>query len=287
MHLRDWYDLTRLDHGILWGTAVIIGASLAYRGFPPLKFVFLGFSIPVLIEVGIFALNDYIDIDSDILNKRRDRPLTRHAIPTQYPLYFSLAVLPVSIVLGVLTGLKNPFLIVVTFIVLGILYNVKLKELPLVKNFIMGLCIAAPLVGGNLLITNEILPVIMVLSICAFTAGFGREVLKDMMDTFGDKSVGCTTFPILFGLRRSAILVSSLIVTAGIFILLPFFYPFDQFYYHDPFYLIPACATITLIIICVHSLFKDTSQKNIQVLRKRTLNIIELGMVTFIAGALL
>ena len=286
MHLRDWYDLTRLDHGILWGAAVVIGASLAYRGFPPLKFVFLGFFIPVLIEVGIFALNDYIDIDSDILNKRGDRPLTRHAIPTQYPLYFSMAVLPVSVVLGVLSGLKNIFLIVVTFIVLGILYNVKLKELPLVKNFIMGLCIAAPLIGGNLLVTNEILPVIVILSICAFTAGFGREVLKDMMDTLGDKSVGCTTFPILFGLRKSAFLVSSLIVIAGIFILLPFFYCFDQVYYYDPFYLIPACATITLIIMCVHSLMKDTSRKNIQVLRKRTLHIIELGMITFVAGAL-
>jgi geranylgeranylglycerol-phosphate geranylgeranyltransferase len=287
MHLRDWYDLTRLDHGILWGVAVVIGESLAYRGFPPLKFAVLGFVIPVLIEVGIFALNDYIDIDSDILNKRNDRPLTRHAIPTQYPLYFSLAVLPVSIVLGVLTGLTSPLLIVVIFIVLGILYNVKLKELPLVKNFIMGLCIAAPLIGGNLLITNEILPVIMVLGICAFTAGFGREVLKDMMDTLGDKSVGCTTFPILFGLRRSAVLVSSLIVTAGIFILLPYLYPFDRFYYHDPFYLIPACATNVLIITCVYSLIKDTSHKNIQVLRKRTLHIIELGMVTFIVGALL
>lgn len=287
MRFRDWYDLTRLDHGLLWGTAVLVGEILAYRGFPPIHYAVLGFVIPVLIEVGVFALNDYLDLESDILNNRSDRPLTRDVIPQQYPLYLSLAVLPLAVVLGVFMGLAKPFLILMIFVILGILYNIKLKELPLVKNGVMGLCIAAPLLGGNLVVKDDILPIIMILGCAAFTAGFGREVLKDMMDTVGDKATGCKTLPIMIGLHNSAVIVSLLFLAAGFFVLIPFFYPFDYFYFHDPFYLVPACVTTAVIVYCVYSILKDTSCENVKMLRKRTLHVIELGIATFIIGAFL
>jgi 4-hydroxybenzoate polyprenyltransferase len=171
------------------------------------------------------------------------------------------------------------------FVILGILYNVKLKELPLVKNGVMGLCIAAPLIGGNLVVTDEVLPIVLILGCAAFTAGFGREVLKDMMDTVGDKATGCRTFPIIVGLKYSAVIVSLLLLAAGVFVLLPYVYPFDYFYFHDPIYLVLACATTAVIIYCVYSVLKDRSCENIKMLRKRTLHAIELGIVTFIAGA--
>lgn len=287
MHLRDWYDLTRLDHGFLWGIAVLVGEGLAYRGFPPLSYVILGFTVPVLIEVGIFAMNDYLDVESDVLNNRTDRPLTRHAIPQQYPLYLSLAVLPLSVVLGFFTGLSKPFFIVVVFVILGVLYNVRLKGIPMVKNVVMGLCIAAPLIWGNLVIREEILPVIIVFAAAAFTSGFGREVLKDMMDTVGDKATGCTTLPVLFGLKSSAVVVSLLFLAAGFFILLPSFYYLDTLYYRDVYYLIPAGATFGIVCFYVHSLLKDTSYENVKRLRKRTLNILEMGILTFVLGAIL
>lgn len=285
MHFRDWYDLTRLDHGLLWGAAVLVGESLAYRGIPPTKYAILGFVIPVLVEVGIFALNDYLDLESDILNNRFDRPLTRKVIPQSYPLYLSLAVLPLAVALGAAMKLLS-FLIVTSFVVLGVLYDVKLKELPLVKNSIMGACIAAPLVCGNLFITDHLLPVVVILGAAAFTSGFGREVLKDMIDMEGDRVRGCKTFPIIFGMRSSAVMIASLLTAACFFVLLPYFYPFDYFYYHDLFYLVPACATSGLSLFCGYSILKDTSRENVKNLRKKTLVLLEMGILTFVIGAL-
>lgn len=287
MHLRDWYNLTRLDHGLIWGAAVVAGEFIACQGFPPPAYVILGFIIPVLIEVGIFTLNDYIDVESDILNNRIDRPLTRKAISKQYPLYVSMAVLPVAAVLGAMMYVLKPFIIVIGFIILGLLYNIKLKEVPMVKNMVMGLCIAAPLVGGNLVVSNRVLPVIMFFGTAAFISGFGREVLKDMMDVVGDRACGCVTLPIIFGLKKTALIVSSSLIGACGFILFPYFYPVDPSFYHDTLYLSLAFLTSSLSLYCAYSVSKSQSMNNIQWLRKRSLNILELGIVAFITGAIL
>lgn len=287
MHLRDWYNLTRLDHGLIWGAAVVAGELIACQGFPPPGYVILGFTIPVLIEVGIFALNDYIDMESDMLNNRTDRPLTRKAISKQYPLYVSITVLPVAAVLGAMMYVFKPFVIVMGFIILGLLYNIKLKEVPMVKNVVMGLCIAAPLVGGNLVVHNHVLPVVMFFGIAAFISGFGREVLKDMMDVVGDRACGCITLPIMFGLKKTAWIVSSSLVCACGFILFPFFYPVDPSFYHDTLYLFLATMTSALSLYCAYSIFKNQSLNNIQWLRKRSLNILEVGIIAFIIGAII
>jgi len=287
MHLRDWYHLTRLDHGLIWGAAVVAGEIIAYGGFPPLSYAILGFVIPLLIEVGIFALNDYVDVESDILNKRKDRPLTRNTISKQYPLYLSLAVLPVAAVLGAMMYLLMPFLIILLFIGLGILYNVKLKAVPLVKNSVMGLCIAAPLIGGNLVITDEVLPIVIIFSVAAFISGFGREVLKDMMDMVGDEASGCKTLPIIFGLKKTAWIVSFSLISACIFIVFPFFFPVDSSYFHNAPYIMVSLLACALSFYCAYSICANQSLENIKLLRKRSLNILEIGIIAFILGAIL
>ncbi|MBU6997758.1 MAG: UbiA family prenyltransferase [Theionarchaea archaeon] len=286
MHLRDWYDLTRLDHGILWGAAVVVGEILAYRGIPPLQYIILGFAAPLLVEIGVFSLNDYMDRESDILNNRIDRPLVRGAFPRQYPLYIALVMLPGAVVVGFISSLMVPLILVILFSALGVLYNVKLKGVPCVKNCIMGVCIAAPLLGGNLIVEDEILPVVALFATAAFLLGTGREILKDMMDTAGDKATGCRTLPLLIGSKNSARIVFSLFLVSCVVILFPCGYPCDSFYFHDILYLISACITCGLTVYCACSLLKDWSRTRVVLLRKRTFNILELGVFTFLLGVL-
>ncbi|MBU7013316.1 MAG: UbiA family prenyltransferase [Theionarchaea archaeon] len=286
MHLRDWYDLTRLDHGILWGAAVVVGEILAYRGFPPLQYIILGFFAPLLVEIGVFSLNDYMDRESDILNNRVDRPLVRGAIPRQYPLYIAVVMLPGAVILGFVSSLAIPFVLVILFSALGVLYNVKLKGVPCVKNCIMGVCIAAPLLGGNLIVEDEILPVVALFATAAFLLGTGREILKDMMDTAGDQATGCKTLPLMVGSKNSARIVFSLFLVSCIIILVPYAYPLDSLYFHDTVYLISACATCGLTIYCARSIMKDWSRSSVAILRKRTFHILELGVLTFLVGVL-
>ncbi|MBU7023639.1 MAG: UbiA family prenyltransferase [Theionarchaea archaeon] len=226
-----------------------------------------------------------MDKESDILNNRVDRPLVRGAIPVQYPLYVAVVTLPGAMVLGFISN-PTTFFLVTVFTVLGVLYNVKLKEVPCVKNCIMGVCIAAPLLAGNLFVKDEILPVVVLFAAAAFLLGTGREILKDMMDIKGDNATGCKTLPLLIGPENSARIVFSLFLVSCIIILFPYGYLFDGFYFHDPLYLTAACITCGVTMYCAYSVVKDWSRSNVVLLRKRTFHILELGIFTFLVGVL-
>ena len=62
-------ELTRLEHGIMYGIAVIIGIVLVVglEQIVALSAVF-GFFTALFIEMGAFALNDYIDLQADRIN---------------------------------------------------------------------------------------------------------------------------------------------------------------------------------------------------------------------------
>ena len=79
------WQLTRLEHGIMYGVGVILGALLSADDARTLTLladpcILLGALVALLVEAGSFALNDYCDFEVDILNSRTDRPLVRGAL---------------------------------------------------------------------------------------------------------------------------------------------------------------------------------------------------------------
>lgn len=247
MGLRDWYDLVRFEHGIMWGLCVLIGEFLAYEGVPPAKPLLLGFFVPILSEMGAFALNDYADYEKDNINKRMDRPLVRGTIRKEHALVVAVVTLAAAFLLG-LMFVGKAFVILVVFLVLGVLYDIKLKQYSALKNLTLALCVAIPFPAGNIIIQDTIVPMVWFITIVAFIVGFGREVMKDLMDVEGDRATGVKTFPMIIGERASAMIVVILYVLTVFLTLPPFIMGISDIYYLNPFYgvLILVCDLLLL-----------------------------------------
>ena len=69
--LKAVWELMRLGHGIMLFLGILIGSVIALEGvsLPNWDKFILTFFTALFLEASTFALNDYFDLDIDILNK--------------------------------------------------------------------------------------------------------------------------------------------------------------------------------------------------------------------------
>jgi geranylgeranylglycerol-phosphate geranylgeranyltransferase len=99
-------------------------------------------------------------------------------------------------------------------------YNIKLKKFPLIGNIVVAIVLALSFIYAGLAFSN-VSPLILPAAL-AFGLTLIRELVKDMADIIGDKSVGLKTFPIIFGEKKTIILCVVLSVLLGIGAFIPF-----------------------------------------------------------------
>ena len=81
---------------------------------------------------------------------------------------------------------------------------------------------------------------VVIYALFAFFMTLVREVIKDMEDLKGDNSFGCKTLPIVWGIRKTKILIYViLIVFGGVVIVLNQLYQALPFKYHLIFLFVP------------------------------------------------
>ena len=187
--LKAVWELTRAEHGLMYGFGVLIGIVIA--GGSTCETAILGFLIALFLQAGTFALNDYCDLESDIANRRMDRPLVRGELRKEDALLTACFTTALGIICAVFLTilLKNVilFLLVLILAALGILYDIKMKEFLAVSNMYIAFTMAVPFIFGGLISEpGGIKLPILILSSIAFLAGFGREVMKDIADIKGD-----------------------------------------------------------------------------------------------------
>ena len=194
--------LFRIEHALMLAVAVLIGELLSGT-LPALPLLLCSLAVPVFIEMGSFALNDYFDVKTDRANKRADRPLASGEISTKAAL--ASAILCYAI--GIAAALPLPpaaLCITLIFALLSIAYNFKLKELPLVGNLYIAASMAIPFLFGNLVVAPALYPMIWAVALVAFVAGLGREVIKSAEDMKGDvKHRNARTLPVVIGKKNS------------------------------------------------------------------------------------
>ena len=161
--LKAVWELTRLEHGVMYGFGVIIGIIVAggdlYESvlifgvslLVPSRTALFGFFAALFIQAGAFALNDYCDLESDIANLRRDRPLVRGELRKEEALIIAILASALGIVCA---SFLNPLLFSLALIsaVLGILYDIKFKEFLAVSNLYIALTMAIPFIFGGLIV---------------------------------------------------------------------------------------------------------------------------------------
>jgi len=213
--------LFRIEHALMLAIAVLLGELLS-GSLPALPLLLCSLAVPVFIEMGSFALNDYFDVKTDKANKRSDRPLASGEIsPPRALLAASLCY-----IIGIAAALPLPsaaLYITLLFAFLSIAYNFKLKELPLIGNIYIAASMAIPFLFGSLVVSPGISSYIWAIALVAFVAGLGREIIKSAEDMEGDvKHRNARTLPVVIGKKNALLVAAALYALLVPFSLSPF-----------------------------------------------------------------
>ena len=281
--VTEFLKMTRFEHAIMYALAVLIAETIALGSIPPLDdpVIILSLFVPILIEMAAFSLNDYLDIETDRINNKKT-PLVKGTISPKFALYFSFFAFIAATALAFFIN-TIVFVFVLLFNILAILYNWKLKDMPLAGNIFIGLSMAIPFILGNLVIYPWLLPVPVILAIMAFIAGVAREIVKSAEDMKGDvKARRSKTLPVVIG-EKPAVLVASLLYI--LFIPLTF----------APFFVGLSLNLVSLGIIVIADgvllgiiflLLTNPSPQSYKKARKLTLAVFTAGMIAILIASL-
>ncbi|MCH8326467.1 MAG: geranylgeranylglycerol-phosphate geranylgeranyltransferase [Bacteroidetes bacterium] len=201
-------------------------------------------------------INDIFDIETDKLN-RPERVLPKGELSKQ-------TALVVYIMFVLLSGFISFYVNAVVFkIIIGtniilFLYSFALKRTILLSNVIVASVVGSAFILGASAVDNikaGYIPFLFALLI-----NFGREIVKDMEDIKGDTAQGMKSFPSVFGLKSS-----KLVILLSSFSLIIFtFYPYVFNLYGLTYFLFILIIVDPFLIFIIYKLFKDDSVENLK-----------------------
>ncbi len=283
--LKAIWDLTRLEHGLIYAVSFIVSLIIAYHsiGLDPVL-VIAGVVAIVAAEMGAFALNDYFDVEVDRQNNRTDRPIVRGDITRREARMIAIVAFVVSVVAGCFMGNLGALVVIVVLILFGILYDYQLKEYGLPGNVYIAFTMAAPFLFSSMLFKGS--QVLLLLAAIAFLVGLGREIMKGIMDVEGDALRDVRTVARVYGTRTAKYASVALYLISVLLAPVPFVFNIDEHYYGNLIYAVPAAvASLVLLYVCVQ-LLRGHDRKTISQARQVTLIGMVVALVAFLAGAL-
>jgi len=175
--IKAIWDLLRLEHGFMYALGVVVGIVVSSGLDFNFEHAFFGILTAIFCQASAFALNDYLDYEVDLANRRFDRPLVRGDLSRNSALLIGIVLAPLGFLSAYAISL-NAFLLAFAITLLGYIYNVKLKEFGLLGNLYIAFSMCAPFIFGSVVATNAITPQIAILSLIAFLSGVAREIMK-------------------------------------------------------------------------------------------------------------
>lgn len=220
-----------------------------------------------------YIINNFYDAEKDLINKpyksKLDRLVSQRFKLTTYFILNFLAVVAASYI---------SFKAVLFFAayIFGIwLYSHKLKRLPFLGNLVSATLAIAPFFVVFVYYRN-FETVIFVHALFLFLLISAREVIKDLENLAGDMAQGYKTIPILYGVKRSKVLIGFLIVLT----LIPSWLLVTKFnvgYMYLYFY-----SSMVLLLIALVLLWKATSKKHFIWLHNLLKFIIVVGVFSIL-----
>jgi geranylgeranylglycerol-phosphate geranylgeranyltransferase len=204
---------------VVVGSLTILVSSLIAKYNGPMNIVIFATLVVAFYTVGANTLNDYLDYKIDKIN-RPDRPITSGRILRKHALIVSILAFIIGTIIALQLNTNSQLVSIGISLPLIISYNIKLKKLPLIGNIVVAIVLALSFIYAGLAFSN--LSPLILPAVLAFGLTLIRELVKDMADIIGDKSVGLKTFPIIFGENKTINLCVGLSVLLGIGAFIPF-----------------------------------------------------------------
>ncbi|RPI19212.1 MAG: hypothetical protein EHM58_02525 [Ignavibacteriae bacterium] len=171
-------------------------------------------------SMGGFALNDYFDMEKDIINKPH-RPIPSGKITRRTTLIVAIILLFLSSVFSLYNTITAPQgYMQIVFLIAMIVYNYFTKHLATYKTVYTALVSA--LVVAHTIFINYFDKIFILLPFASFFFILGREIFMDILDMKGDKKSGIFTLPIRFGVKKSSI-AGFLFLIIGTILIFPLF----------------------------------------------------------------
>ncbi|MBC7110159.1 MAG: UbiA family prenyltransferase [Archaeoglobi archaeon] len=280
MNYRALWELTRFEHALMYGFAVLIGAIISGGELHRVP-VISGMLTAIFVEMGTFALNDYFDLEVDRRNERYDRPLVRGDLKPEVALYLGIITIPLGILFSAFINIYC-FLVALSVALLGVYYDIRMKEFGIAGNLYIAFSMAIPFLFGGF-ITLSLTKSLLILFLIAFTAGFGREVMKGIMDIEGDALRNVRSVARVMGIGAAKRISASSYLLAILFSPVPFLLPGK--YHGDLLYLFFIILSDLLFLKATFELLKKEGIDFIRKLRKETLYATLFGLIGFLLGA--
>jgi geranylgeranylglycerol-phosphate geranylgeranyltransferase len=289
--IKAIWELMRLEHGVMLFLGILIGSVIALEGktLPSWDKFILTFFTALFLEASTFALNDYFDLDIDIVNKRNDRPLVRGDIKPKTALILFAVFFPLGIICSYFVNFAC-FIIALITALFAILYDSHMKKIKFIGNFYIAYVMAIPFVFGGVAVIDannfsfSIDPAIYIIALIAFLAGSGREIMKDVQDYEGDMKKGTRSLPKYIGKRRSNIVAGFFYILAVCLSFVPFLVENYVIYHRNYVYLcIVLICDFILILTAFDLIFKK--EPHLKLYRKLTLISIFIGLLAFLISA--
>ncbi|AFA39630.1 4-hydroxybenzoate polyprenyltransferase-related prenyltransferase [Pyrobaculum oguniense TE7] len=193
------WKLIRGEHGVL--AALASTASYAVAGGNNAATLVLLAASTFLAQAGLFAHNDLSNLEEDRVN-RPDAPLVSGRVSLATARAVAYGSLVAGAACAATLGLA-PLSVYLTAAVLGVLYNVRLKRVPVVGNLIVAFLTSMTYIYG-MAAAGRLSDVLMLLFASSLVANVGREFVKTAMDYQGDMRAGLKTLAVLIGPQKTA-----------------------------------------------------------------------------------
>ncbi len=210
--------LTRFGNLVIIGFAQYFtaGILIGTQTISDFRLLLLSISTTLIAAAG-YIINDYYDVKIDYINKP-ERVIIGKSIARRYAILFHIMLSTCGILIGLYLSWRMAAINVLSVFLLW-LYSNYLKRLPFIGNLVV-----AVLTGASIYVVDVLYrtgsTLVIIYALFAFFITLVREIIKDMEDLKGDNNFGCKTLPILWGIRRTKVIIYVILFAFSIMVVM-------------------------------------------------------------------